>query len=162
MIRFSAKWPSKNDDVRPMAKPAPDLHEDLRREEAVVGSSNRSFGILLAAVGLIIGGLKWWHGTSNPWWWFGAAAALAALALLYPAALAPFNRLWLRLGLLLHKVVNPIVMALIFFGAVLPTALVVRIMRKDLLRLRRDPAAASYWIVREPAGAASETMKHQF
>src|ERR1700722_2977223 len=145
-----------------MAKHGPGLHEDLTREEAVVGSSDRSFGLLLAGVGLVIGAVKWWRETGSPWWWLGAAAVFGAAALLYPAALAPLNRLWLRLGLLLYKVVNPIVMALIFYTAVLPTALVVRLMQKDLLRLKRDPAAASYWIEREPTGPASETMKHQF
>jgi hypothetical protein len=145
-----------------MAKTELDLHEDLTREEAVVGSSDRSFGLLLAGVGLLLGCLKWWRSTGSPWWWLGAAAIFAAVALVYPTALAPLNRLWLRLGLIMHKVVNPVVMGLIFYAAVLPTALVVRLMRKDLLRLKRDPAAASYWIDREPAGAPSETMKHQF
>jgi hypothetical protein len=145
-----------------MAKHGPGLHEDLTREEAVVGSSDRSFGLLLAGVGLVIGAVKWWRETGSPWWWLGAAAIFGVAALLYPAVLAPLNRLWLRLGLLLYKVVNPIVMALIFYTAVLPTALVVRFTRKDLLRLKRDPGAASYWIEREPAGPAPETMKHQF
>ena len=57
-----------------------------------------------------------------------------AATLFYPAALKPLNRLWLRFGLLLHKVVNPIVMGFVFFGAVLPTGLIMRALGKDLLR----------------------------
>ena len=68
--------------------------------------------------------------------------------------LRPLNRLWLKFGLLLHKVVNPIVMALVFFGTVLPTGLIMRVLGKDLLRLKRQPDANSYWIERRPPGPA--------
>ena len=47
-----------------------------------------------------------------------------------PAGLKPFNQLWLKIGLLLHKMVNPIMMALVFFGAVMPTGLIMRALRK--------------------------------
>ena len=76
--------------------------------------------------------------------------------------LNPLKRAWLALGMLLHRVVNPIVMALLFYGTVLPTGLVMRALGKDLLRLRRQPEADSYWIVRQPPGPAPETMKDQF
>ena len=90
------------------------------------------------------------------------AALFLAAALLRPAILNPLNRLWLKFGLLLHRVVNPIVMALLFYGTVLPTGLVMRALGKDLLRLKRQPDADSYWIVRQPPGPAPETMKDQF
>jgi hypothetical protein len=83
-------------------------------------------------------------------------------ALLIPAALNPLNRAWLKFGLLLHKIINPVVMGLVFYGAVLPTGLVMRAMGKDLLRLKLQPEADSYWIVRRPPGPAPETMKDQF
>jgi hypothetical protein len=53
-------------------------------------------------------------------------------------------------------------MALLFYGTVLPTGLVMRTLGKDLLRLKREPAADSYWIVRQPPGPAPESMKDQF
>ena len=61
-----------------------------------------------------------------------------------------------------HAVVNPIIMGLIFFVAVTPTALIMRARGKDLLRLKREPQADSYWIVRQPPGPAPETLKDQF
>jgi hypothetical protein len=67
----------------------------------------------------------------------------------------------MRLGLLLHGIVNPVIMGLLFFGTILPTGLVMRLRGKDLLRLKRDPDANSYWIARTP-GPAPETMKDQF
>ena len=93
---------------------------------SVIGSSDRAFGIVMAAAFGLISLLNWWHG-GRSWPWTGGIAALClAAALFYPAILRPFNRLWLKLGLLLHKVVNPVVMALVFFGTVLPTGLIMR------------------------------------
>lgn len=145
-----------------MAKAELNLHEELTRDDEVVGSSDRSFGLLLAGFAVLVGGVKWWHGNGAAWWWLGAAAVLAAVASVYPAALAPLNRLWLRIGLAMYTIVNPIVMALIFYAAVLPTAFLARLTGKHFLRLKRNPAATSYWIRREPARPAAETMKHQF
>ena len=50
------------------------------------------------------------------------------------------NRAWTQLGLLLHRIVNPIVMGIIFYGAITPLGLVMRWAGRDPLRLRRDPA----------------------
>jgi hypothetical protein len=79
-----------------------------------------------------------------------------------PAVLHTLNLMWLRFGLLLHGVVNPIVMALVFYGTVLPTGIVMRMMGKDILRLKRQPGADSYWILRQPPGPSPDTMKDQF
>ena len=72
------------------------------------------------------------------------------------------NRLWLRFGLVLYKVVNPAVMTLIFGSTIVPIGVLMRLCGKDPLRLRREPAAASYWIAREPPGPLPETMRDQF
>ena len=146
----------------PMAGAELNLHEELTRDDEVVGSSDRSFGLLLAGVALLTAGVKGWHGNGAEWWWLAEAAIFAVAGAVYPAALAPLSWLWLRFGLAMYTIVNPIVMALIFYAAVLPTALIAREMGTDFLRLKRNPAANSYWIRREPAGPASETMKHQF
>src|SRR5262249_25445489 len=94
-------------------------------------------------------------------WMLVLAALFLAAGLLRPAWLHPFNRLWMMLGLVLHKIVNPIVMGLLFYGTILPTGLVMRLRGRDLLRLKREEAADSYWIARPP-GPAPETMRDQF
>jgi hypothetical protein len=138
------------------------LHENFSRDDEIVGSSDRTFGLTLAGVGSLIGTTKLWYGQESARWWLAAAAILLVAAVIYPPALAPLNRLWLRLGLVLYKVINPIVMGLIFIAGVLPTGLVMRALGRDPLRLKRDAGAASYWIARAPADARSEPMKHQF
>lgn len=128
----------------------------------VTAGSERSFGLVFACVFALIGVVPWTLGHGLRSWALIVAAIFLAAAYLAPALLAPLNKLWFRFGLLLHNVVNPIVMALIFYGAVLPTGLMVRAMRKDLLRLKRDPQAQSYWIKREPPGPAPDSMTRQF
>jgi Saxitoxin biosynthesis operon protein SxtJ len=103
--------------------------------------------------------------------WRGGPVRLGALAvgasflvtgLWWPALLAPMNRAWTRLGRLLHWIVYPIVMGIIFYGAITPMGLVMRWAGRDALRLRRDPLASTYWIERKPPGPAPDTMTNQF
>jgi hypothetical protein len=137
-------------------------HEVFSRDEKIVAGSDRSFGLVMAAAFAAVSLLNAWH-LGRVWPWTGGVAALfLAAALLRPAVLHPLNRLWLKFGLLLHSVVNPVVMALLFYGTVWPTGLVMRALGKDMLRLKRQPDAKSYWIVRAPPGPSPETMKDQF
>jgi hypothetical protein len=138
------------------------IHESYSREETVIGGSARSFGIVMAAAFAVMSLLNWWHDGHSWRWTAGIAVLFLAAALLYPAALNPLNRLWLKFGLLLHKVVNPIVMALVFFATVLPTGLIMRGLGKDPLRVKRQANVNSYWIERRPPGPTPESMKDQF
>jgi hypothetical protein len=95
-------------------------------------------------------------------WTIGIAAVFLAATLFHPAGLKPLNRLWHKFGMLLHRVISPIVMALVFFGTVLPTGLVMRMLGKDPLRLKRLPNVDSYWIERRPPGPTAESMRDQF
>ena len=145
-----------------MKKRAQSTHEAFERDEEIVAGSDRSFGFVMAGAFAVVTALNGWH-AGRIWPWTTALAVIFLIAaLLRPAVLKPLNRVWLKFGLLLHKVVNPVIMALLFYGTVLPTGLVMRAMGKDLLRLKREPDAASYWIVRAPPGPAPETMKDQF
>jgi hypothetical protein len=137
-------------------------HESFAREAEVKIGSERSFGFVMAAVFAVLGTVNWWH-TGHVWpWFYGAAGAFAVAAGLWPSILKPLNGAWYRFGLLLHHVVNPVIMGLLFYGAVLPTGLIMRTMGKDFLRLKYEPAQDSYWIVRQPPGPKPETMKDQF
>jgi hypothetical protein len=138
------------------------LHEDLSRDEDVVGASDRAFGLTIAGVCGLVGAVRLALGHHLAPWWLGAAGIALVIAVFRPAALAPLNRVWLRLGLVLYKVVNPVAMGLVFFTTVVPTGLIMRALGKDPLRLKRDPGAASYWIARDPPGPAPDTMKNQF
>ena len=141
---------------------SPDFHENYARHEDVRGSSNRGFGIVFAGVFALIGLLPVPYDGAVRWWAVALAGAILGAAFLAPRILSPFNHLWMRFGLLLHRTVNPLVMALLFFSTVTPIGLLMRALGKDPLRLKWDRAAASYWIVRTPPGPAPDTMKNQF
>ena len=96
------------------------------------------------------------------WWALGIGVVFLTLAFLWTAPLAPLNRLWSKLGLLLFHIVSPVVLGLLFYLTVTPVGFLLRLFGKDPLRLRRDSAAKSYWILREPPGPAPKSMKHQF
>jgi hypothetical protein len=136
--------------------------ERLTRDEQAAPASERSFAMVMAVAFVLLGVINWWqHGQS--WSWLGGIAGLFLVSGYFcPAALKPLNWIWFKFGLLLHAVVNPFVMGLVFYGAVLPTGLVMRAMGKDVLSLKIEPERDSYWIVREPPGPAPETMKDQF
>lgn len=145
--------------------PSPEnFHESFQRNEdsQAPRSSNRSFGLIVSGALALIG-LWPLTGSHEPNWLpLGAAVILLVLAGARPELLAPLNLIWFRIGLLLHKFVNPVLMAVIFIFGVLPTALVMRLMRMDPMRRRFDPEAVSYWIERKPPGPSPEGMKNQF
>ncbi|HWR52057.1 MAG TPA: SxtJ family membrane protein [Bryobacteraceae bacterium] len=137
-------------------------HEDFTRKEEHKGPSDRSFGWVFVAFFALVG--LWpmiWGRPMRPWA-LGLSAAIALITILRPGILHPFNRVWMAFGLLLARVTNPIVMALLFYLVFTPMALLLRLAGKDLLRLRREPQAASYWIERTPPGPKPETMAQQF
>ena len=139
-----------------------ETHERLTGDEPGEGGSDRGFGIVFAFVFAAIGLFPQLGGGPPRGWALGVAATLLAVALAKPALLAPFNRVWFKFGLLLQRVVNPLVMALIYYAVVTPTGLVMRVFGKDPLRLKHDPDAGSYWIHRDPPGPERESMNNQF
>jgi hypothetical protein len=138
------------------------LHEDFARQDEVVGSSDRAFGLTLAVACLLLGTIRLVLGHNYAAWWLGAGLVLLGLALFWTAPLKPLNRLWLRLGLVLYRVVNPAVMLLLFVTTIIPIGALLRLFGKDPLRLRRDPATPSYWLPREPPGPDPKSMINQF
>ena len=138
------------------------MHEDFSRTQEVKGSSNRAFGWTFVAVFLIVGlwPLGFNHGLR---WWAVITAALVMVATLaVPGVLTIPNRLWLRFGALLHRLVSPVVLALMFYVVVTPVGLLMRALGKDLLGLKRGDPLASYWIKRDPPGPKPSSMSKQF
>jgi hypothetical protein len=138
------------------------LPESFERDEPVHGSSDRGFGFVFTAVFLLIGLAPLLHGRPIRIWSLVVAAAFLAVSLIRPGLLQPLNRLWTKFGLLLHRIVNPVVMGAIFFLAITPFGVVMRLLGKDPLRRRFEPGSTSYWIVRTPPGPSPQSMSNQF
>ena len=136
-------------------------HENFSRDEATSPGSDRTFGLVMAAALALVGAVNFHH-SGRLWpWELVLAVLLLAAALLKASLLNPLNRLWMKLGLVLHRIVNPIVMGLLFYGTIWPTGIVMRMRGRDLLRLKREPSSDTYWIARAP-GPQPETMRDQF
>ena len=126
--------------------------------------SERSFGMVFAAVFTIIG--IWpvfTNDASVRWWAILIGGVFLAVALIRPSQLKPLNRAWFKLGLLLGRVVSPIVMLLVFFLTVTPTAIIMRLLGKDMLRLKKSrDKGCSFWIDRTDESQKMGSMKNQF
>ena len=124
--------------------------------------SNRKFGAFLTAVFFVVGVYAYRNDARL------FATICIPLTLLFFAItatasrlLSPLNRLWFSFGLLLGKIVSPIVLGVIFFVLIAPVALVTRAFGRDALHLRRRPSD-SYWVNRVPPGPDPQSFKHPF
>ncbi len=125
-------------------------------------SSNSSFGYLWAALFSVI--FLWQLLTSGKinFTLLTLSVLLGLISFIYPKVLYPFNYVWNLIGLSLHKLTNPIVMALIFFLVLTPISALIELLGKDFLLQRRNESLNSYWIKRDPPGPSPESLKRQF
>ena len=124
-------------------------------------ASERSFGVVFGAVFALSALYVWWKGGAG--WAVAVLAALSLSALLLglylPRALAAPNQVWAKVGLILGLIITPIVMALIFFAAITPSGLLMRMSGRDPMHRRREPDAPSYWVKRAQQPGS---MRQQF
>jgi hypothetical protein len=139
-----------------------EMHQPVRRHEKIKTGSDRAFGLVFAIAFAIIGLWPLIDSGGARIWSLVVAGVFLVISLAVPKVLAPLNKLWTKFGLLLGRVVSPLAMGVVYFLAVVPMGLLMRALGKDLLKLRWNPGADSYWEVRDPPGPPPETMKNQF
>ena len=123
--------------------------------------SNKKFGFFFTLVFAIAAAYFYLSGSLTWVYSLVTAAVIFFVVSIFKAdALLPLNKLWMRFGLLLGKIVSPIVLGVIFFGLFTPIAFLMRINGRDELRLKLQNKA-SHWILRsEPF--QEESFKNQF
>ena len=121
-------------------------------------SSNKSFGVVFFIVFLLISIYPLINNGELRIWSLITSIIFLFLGLINSKVLTPLNKLWFKFGLLMGKIVSPLIMGIIFFLVVTPTAFIMRIVGKDLLNLKFHNKK-SYWI--EKTGPKSK-MKNQF
>ena len=124
--------------------------------------SNRSFGTLFVALFGLVGTYFWWRGSAIYLWPCGLSALTLLVTLAKPAWLTPANRAWMKLAELLNRIVSPIVLGVIFFGIFTPTAWVIRLLGRDAMKRRFEPATPTYWVERDPPGPDPSGLPKQF
>lgn len=137
-------------------------HEDLSREQEIEGSSDRAFGWVFAVVFLIIAAWPLMSREPPRWWALAIAVAFALVAQLRPALLAGLNRQWLKLGLLLGRIVAPVALGVLYYGALTPIGALMRLTGKDPMRQQLEREAPSYWLPRKPPGPPPDSITNQF
>ena len=121
-------------------------------------SSNRSFGIVFFVVFLLIALYPLIGKGEVRLWSLVISLIFLILGILKSKILTPLNQLWFKFGIILGKIISPLVMGIIFFLVVTPVGIFMRLLRKDLLNLKFNKKN-SYWI--EKTGPKSK-MKNQF
>ena len=114
-------------------------HEFQARDEVVQLASERNFGLVFAGFFALVGALSLYSDGHRWPYWLGIALVFGALALVAPRLLAPLNRLWAKFGLLLHMVISPLILALLFYVFIMPVGFLMRLTGKDLLRRSSSP-----------------------
>jgi len=121
-------------------------------------SSNRSFGIVFFVFFLIISLYPLLNENEVRLWALIISIIFLVLGLINSKILSPFNKIWNRFGILLGKIVSPIVMGIVFFLVVTPISIIMKIFGKDILNIKKNNKE-TYWIEKsEP----KSKMKNQF
>ena len=125
--------------------------------------SERTFGFVFTGIFLLIAAYLWYHDAKpvTIQAFLVLAVAFLAFTLFMPIALRPLNKAWYKLGLLMGRVVSPIVLGILFFILITPIAIVMRLAGRDPLKLRKQNVQ-SHWIDRAPPGPESTSFKDQF
>ena len=121
-------------------------------------SSNRSFGIVFFIFFLIVSLYPMLNENEIRLWALIISVIFLVLGLINSIILTPLNKSWYKFGILLGKIVSPIVMGVVFFLVVTPISLIMKLFGKDILNIKKNKKQ-TYWI--EKNGLKSK-MKNQF
>ena len=121
-------------------------------------SSNRSFGVVFFVVFLLIAFYPLLNNNEIRLWSLIVSVLFLILGILNSKILSPLNKVWFKFGLLLGKIISPIIMGVIFFLVVTPIGFIMKLLGKDLINLKFNNEK-SYWI--QKTGPKSK-MKNQF
>ena len=121
-------------------------------------NSNKSFGVLFFIVFLLIALWPLVKGDSLRIWSLLIAIIFLVLGLLNSKILNPFKRIWIKFGEILGKMIAPLVLSIVYFIVITPIGLILRIFGKDLLGIK-FLEKKSYWIKRDKDLGS---MKNQF
>ena len=120
--------------------------------------SNKSFGILFAIVFILIALWPLIKGNEIRLWSLIISIIFLTLGLVNSKILTPLNKLWFKLGIFLGNFIAPIIMGIIFFLVVTPTGIIMKLLGKDLIKLKKNNEK-SYWIEKKKI---KSSMKNQF
>jgi hypothetical protein len=109
----------------------------------------RSFGLTTGGIVALLFGLffPWLLERQTPWWPWILAAILVLWALVAPGTLRHVHRGWMAFGHIMSRITTPIILGILFYGAVLPTGAIRRLLGYDSMARRFDGSTRSYRVL---------------
>jgi hypothetical protein len=129
----------------------------MKKKNKIKLKDNITFGILFFIFFSIVGIYPLKSGGVIRVWSVVLSLVFLIITIIRPNLFTFLNKLWIQFGILLGKIISPIVMGLVFFFVVTPIGMLLRTLKKDVMGLKRG--ASSYWINREDK---AQTMEKQF
>lgn len=145
-----------------MAKAKDSFHESFASYDEVKQGSNRSFGYFFGGIFLLYACFPFFKGHPVRIWALILGLAFLVVTIFFPHALKPLNYAWFRFSMLLSKIMNPIVMGILFFVIITPLGILMRLSGGDPLKLKWKKDVKSYWLPRTPPGPAPEKMANPY
>ncbi|MDA9040413.1 SxtJ family membrane protein [Gammaproteobacteria bacterium] len=132
---------------------------EIKQNINIKQGSDKNFGYVFSFIFFFIGFFPLFFDGSLRLWSIGSGLVMISVTLLKPSLYKIPNYLWFKFGILLGRIVSPVVMAIIFFLIIFPTGLLLRLFRKDVLGLKFDRNKKTYWVLRDEP---MQSMKNQF
>lgn len=134
-------------------------HESFSRIDKIKPGSEKAFGITFATVFLLLAVLPVLFQHPIRVWALFLSLIFLVISFISPQLLKPLNLFWLKFGLFLNIIISPIILFLLYWMAFVPTGLLLKLLKKDVLTLKFDKLTDSYWI---KSDTQVNSMKDQF
>ena len=124
--------------------------------------SNKSFGVFLSVIFLIFSLLSYFNDLSSYYLlFFFRSLIILFITIIFPKVLGPFNFIWMKFGIYLGKIMNPIILSFIYFFIISPLAIILNLLGRDELRLK-PKKVANYWVIRKEKNIDKNFFEDQF
>ena len=124
--------------------------------------SNKTFGYFFSLVFLISSVYLFFQNNKLYIFFLSLSCAFAIISLTFPKLLSPLNLLWMKFGILLGKIINPIIFGIIFFFMITPIGLIRKLIGVDELQIKKNHNQVSFWIKRKETKIKNDSFYNQF
>ncbi|MDQ7064953.1 MAG: SxtJ family membrane protein [candidate division KSB1 bacterium] len=139
------------------------LKEEIK---TIIGSQSRSdlrkFGITIGIALGLLAALAYYKQNPILLPLAGVAAAFLLAGLLLPTILRPVHRYWMTFAVTMGYMMTRVLLTLFFLIAFVPSGIVLRLLRLDVLKQKYDPNATTYWVPKEKSHSGKYSVESQF
>jgi len=121
--------------------------------------SNKSFGVTFTIIFCIAWIWAYTFGLWLHWIFLSLAVVFFVITIFRPSLLRGLNVAWFKVGMFLARIINPLVMLLLFSILILPVGVLFRMIGRDALMRNYESNIDSYWVERK---SQPKSMKNQF